>query len=135
MTNNVKKIRLYFTRDLSANNVLNLKLQGFKVRDASAWRPDDAIENCDEAAGEVPEPYKKFMQTHGNSPDCGAEKGAGGGGDDMSPKTIAELKAALIQMGVELPEKPKLAELKALYEQYKGANGSDNGDVSDQGTE
>lgn len=127
--------KLWFLTELTPEKVQEVEERGYCVRDARMYFSGDSIENCDEAAGEVPEPYKKFMKKPSNSLDRGAEKVAGGGGDDMSPKTIAELKAALIQMGVELPEKPKLAELKALYEQYKGANGSDNGDVSDQGTE
>jgi hypothetical protein len=106
--------KLYFLAKLTPDKVKEAEDQGYCVRDASMYRPGDSIENCDEAAGDVPEAYKQFVkQKDSGAADDKEEDGNG------SPKTVKEYQEALVQMGVEFPPTARKAELEALYNQHK----------------
>ena len=49
--------RLYFTNDLSPENVADLQGQGYTLRKASAYHEADTLEACIEVAGDVPQAY------------------------------------------------------------------------------
>ena len=54
--------KLYFMYGLDPVKVREVESKGYLVRDVSMYRDGDSIEQCDEAAGEVPEPYKQFVR-------------------------------------------------------------------------
>lgn len=113
--------KLYFTNDLSLENVTKLKQQGYVIRDPAAWHADDPIEYCDEAAGDVPLPYKKFIVQ--NSIDTDAMSEVNNSIDtDVLPKTNKDLQEALIRKGVEIPKGANKSTLVELYKEYYGDN-------------
>lgn len=101
---------LYFTDDFSAENMAFAKRNHLTVRRASAYHDGDTLENCDAVCGDVPTAYADRYPLH--DIDIKSEQSA-----DDKPDTVAELKAALIELGVEIPTGAKKADLEALLAQ------------------
>lgn len=55
---------LYFTSDLSEENQAFAKENGLIIRDVSAYREGDFIEQCDAVFGDVPKAYLDKYQMH-----------------------------------------------------------------------
>lgn len=115
---------------LDPAKVQEVEGKGYLVRDVSMYRDGDSIEQCDEAAGEVPEPYKQFVRQEEAVSDT--SKDAEG---NSTPNTVKELNEALLKLGVEIPPAAKKAELLALYQQHTQSQNAGDGEQNDQGTE
>ena len=122
--------KLYFMYGLDPVKVREAESKGYLVRDVSMYRDGDSIEQCDEAAGEVPEPYKQFVRQDEAVSDT--SKDAEG---NSTPNTVKELNEALLKMGVEIPPAAKKAELLALYQQHTQSQNAGDGEQNDQGAE
>ena len=122
--------KLYFMYGLDPVKVQEVESKGYLVRDVSMYRDGDSIEQCDEAAGEVPEPYKQFVRQDGVVSDTGMDTGG-----NSTPNTVKELNEALLKMGVEIPPTAKKTELLALYQQHTQSQNAGDGEQNDQGAE
>ena len=122
--------KLYFMYGLDPVKVQEVESKGYLVRDVSMYRDGDSIEQCDEAAGEVPEPYKQFVRQDEVVSDTGMDTG-----ENSTPNTVKELNEALLKMGVEIPPTAKKTELLALYQQHTQSQNAGDGEQNDQGTE
>lgn len=96
---------LYFTDDFSAENVAFAERNRLTVRKASAYHESDTLEVCDAVCGDVPAAYAERYSLHEVA--SAAE----------NPNTVAELKAALTDLGIDIPNGAKKAELEALLAQ------------------
>ena len=100
---------LYFTDNFSAENLAFAEQNRLTVRRASAYHEGDTLENCDAVCGDVPTAYADRYPLH----DIEIKEQAA----DDKPDTVAELKAALNELGVEIPSGAKKADLEALLAQ------------------
>lgn len=101
----MKKI-LFFTTDFSESNIAFAKANGLVMRNLAAYQPTDFIEMCDAVCGEVPERYQHLPKYElKNSTSKSSEK-----------MNVEELKAKLAELGIDIPEGAKKADLLVLLE-------------------
>lgn len=104
---------LYFTDDFTAQNVAFAERNRLTVRKASAYHEGDTLETCDAVCGDVPAAYAERYPLH----DIEIEAQAA----DDKPDTVAELKAALTDLDIDIPNGAKKAELEALLAKAQSA--------------
>lgn len=100
---------LYFTDDFSAENVAFAEQNRLTVRKASAYHEGDTLEICDAVCGDVPAAYADRYPLH--------EVAAVA----KTPSTVAELKAALADLGIDIPNGAKKEDLEALLAKAQSA--------------
>lgn len=103
---------LYFTDDFSAENVAYAEQNRLTIRKASAYYEGDTLEVCDAVCGDVPGVYAEHYPHH----EIDAPK-------QSNPDTVAEIKAALEALGVDIPAGAKKAELEQLLKNAQGDGG------------
>lgn len=114
----LKKTVLYFTAEsgLSDDEAREMeRIPGARHRNAAMIDPDAPLEKCDGVAGPaIPDNYadafplaRALVEDEEEAEET----------DDPNAMTVAQLKAALDEAGVEYPATAKKAALVALYEQ------------------
>lgn len=115
----MKKVVLYFTAEsgLSDEEAHELeRIPGARQRNAALIDPEAPLEKCDAVAGPaIPDNYADAYPLAKALVDD--EEEASEETDDPNAMTVAQLKGALDEAGVEYPATAKKAALVALYEQ------------------